>query len=86
LTVAELLSRYPHVPGSKAWDFPFGPERLRSLEDPELRMAAAGFYVAAHARWEREEGARQARLGKERERRLQAQSREHVEYWQERDR
>lgn len=83
MTVADLLARYPHVPGSKAYDYPFGPERLQSLEDPELRMAAASFYLAAEARWEREEAARQARLGKERQSRPQAQSREHVEHWQE---
>lgn len=82
MTPAELCARYPYVPGSRAFDFPFGVERLQSLEDPELRLAAASFYLAAEARWEREEAKRQARLGKERQQRLAAQSREHVDYWE----
>ncbi len=81
MTPAELLARYPYVPGSRAHDFPFGPERLQSLEDPELRLAAASFYVAAEARWARDEARMQARLGRERQQRLQAQSREHADHW-----
>jgi hypothetical protein len=82
MTPAELCAKYPYVPGSRAFDFPFGPERLQSLEDPALRLVAASFYVAAEARWEREEAARQAKLGREREQRRQAQSREHLEHWE----
>lgn len=82
MTPAELCAKYPYKPGSNAWDFPFGVERLRSLDDPELRLAAASFYLAAEARWEREEARRQALLAKERQQRLQAQSREHLEpHW-----
>lgn len=84
MTPAELCAKYPHVPGSKAWDWPFGVERLQSLEDPELRLAAASWYLAAEARWEREEAARQAKLGRERQHRLAAQSREHVDHWEDR--
>jgi len=84
VTVAELLAKYPHVPGSRTHDFPFGPQRLQSLEDPALREAAASFYVAAEARWEREEAARQAKLGRERQQRMAAQSREHVDHWEDR--
>lgn len=82
MTPADLLAKYPYVPGSRAFDFPFGPERLQSLDDPALRLAAASFYVAAEARWAKEEARQQARLAKERESRLQAQSREHLEpHW-----
>lgn len=84
MTPAELCAEYPYVPGTRAHDYPFGPERLQSLEDPELRLAAASFYVAAQARWEREAAARQARLGRERLQRTQAQSREHVDHWEDR--
>ena len=63
MTTAELLAKYPYVPGSNAWDYPWGsPERLRGVP-PEggLREALAGFYLACEARWANEEVGRRAK-------------------------
>lgn len=83
MTPAELCAKYPYKPGANAWDYPHGsPERLRAIEHPELREAAASFYLAAEARWAKDEEKRQARLARERQQRLAAQSREHVDHWE----
>jgi hypothetical protein len=81
MTPAELCDKYPHVPGSNAWDFPRGPEQLQAIEPEALRLAAASMYLAAEARWAREEQRRQAKEQQRREQIRQAQSREHLEHW-----
>ena len=78
MTPAELCAKYPYVPGSRSYDLPPGPEQLRTIEPEALRLSIASMYLAAEARWEREEAKRQARLGRERQQRLAAQSREHL--------
>ena len=37
MTAAELLTKYPYVPGSNAYDFPFGPERLGNGQSRQSR-------------------------------------------------
>lgn len=85
MTPAELCAKYPYTLGANAWDYPWGsPERLRAVEPESLRMALAGWFLAAEGRWSSEEAKRAQRAATARQSRIQAQSREHVDHWEDR--
>jgi hypothetical protein len=76
-TVAELLKRYPYVPGSHPRDYRRGDiAMIQGVPDESYREALASIYLRQNPRWTEEETRVRAR---ELARLHQPQSREHID-------
>ena len=85
MTPAELLAKYPYDPRLTSADCKRGTADMLRLVPPEggYREALASLFLTLEPRWLHEETNRRAQELRRQHQPLKAQSREHVDHWNE---